>query len=104
MSLPRACHICQGVHRPGERCTVAERQRDQRRGTSTQRYGAGWGQISRQILKRDHHICQLQLPGCTGRADTVDHITARANGGPSTEDNLVAACRHCNSRKGSHTA
>ena len=101
MSLPRACHICQSVHRPGERCTVAERQRDQRRGTSTQRYGAGWGTVSRKVLARDHYVCHIcGEPG----ADTVDHLEARARGGDSTPTNLAAAHRSCNSLKGARTA
>lgn len=30
----------------------------------------------------------------------IDHAEAEASGGPSTSDNLVLACRHCNRQKG----
>ena len=30
---------------------------------------------------------------------TVDHVVAKINGGTSKDDNLVTACRSCNSRK-----
>jgi hypothetical protein len=39
--------------------------------------------------------CELKLPGCTGIADTAQHVVPIARGrgrGP-----LVPACRHCNS-------
>jgi 5-methylcytosine-specific restriction endonuclease McrA len=103
MSLPRSC-ACGSVHRPGEPCPVARASQDRKRGTSTQRYGAGWGTISRRILRRDGHVCQLRLPGCTGTATTVDHRIPRSQGGTATESNLVAACRHCNSSKGARAA
>jgi 5-methylcytosine-specific restriction endonuclease McrA len=82
--------------------TLPERQRDQRR--STERYGRGWGAISRRILRRDHFVCQLHLPGCDVIATTVDHVIARANGGLTTEANLVAACTHCTRPQGARTA
>lgn len=103
MSLPRACHVCGEIHRAGERCAVARANWEARRGNSGRRYGAGWGTISRRILKRDRYVCQLQLAGCTGRADTVDHLVPRSQGGLSTESNLAAACKRCNGRKGART-
>ena len=36
---------------------------------------------------------------CTLRATTTDHLVAKSNGGTDDDDNLVAACRPCNSRK-----
>lgn len=55
-----------------------------------------------RILARDGHACRLRLGGCTGIATTVDHVVPVAAGGPDRpdDDGLVAACRHCNSRKG----
>jgi 5-methylcytosine-specific restriction endonuclease McrA len=100
MSLPRSCHVCDGIHQPGEPCPVARVNWETKRGTATQRYGQGWAAISRRVLERDRHVCLLQLPGCTGRATTADHIVPRSQGGTHHMDNLQAACRACNSRKG----
>ncbi|MFM2078875.1 MAG: hypothetical protein RJA49_2765 [Actinomycetota bacterium] len=45
--------------------------------------------------------CALRLPGCTGYADTADHVVPVSLGGVSgDEGNLRPACRHCNSAAG----
>lgn len=49
------------------------------------------------VLERDLYVCQLKLPGCTVRATTVHHKVRHRDGGTFTEDNLEAACQHCNS-------
>jgi len=52
------------------------------------------------ILDRDLHLCQIRLAGCTRYATEVDHIIARADGGPMWDaTNLRAACKGCNSRR-----
>lgn len=43
--------------------------------------------------------CWLQLPGCTGRADTMDHIMPYGKGGTDTVKNIRPACKHCNSMR-----
>jgi 5-methylcytosine-specific restriction endonuclease McrA len=58
-----------------------------------------WWQLRRMILVRDHYLCQLQLEGCLGRADSVDHIMPRERGGASVPENLQAACMRCNRAK-----
>ncbi len=57
--------------------------------------------LSRQnIFKRDGHICQY----CGSRSElTLDHVMPRSRGGQSAWDNLVTACKSCNSRKGDGT-
>ena len=52
----------------------------------------------REIFIRDHHTCQY----CGIRAHdlTIDHVIPRSRGGQHTWDNVVAACRTCNHRKG----
>lgn len=50
------------------------------------------------------HACEY----CAGRftaekAATLDHRTPLARGGPHSLDNFAAACRSCNSRKGTKT-
>jgi 5-methylcytosine-specific restriction endonuclease McrA len=48
------------------------------------------------VLERDNYECRY----CGGPANSLDHVLPRARGGLTTEHNLVAACRSCNSRKG----
>jgi 5-methylcytosine-specific restriction endonuclease McrA len=51
-----------------------------------------------EIFRRDHYTCQY-----CGRNDvelTLDHIIPRRLGGRHSWENLVAACRACNHRKG----
>jgi 5-methylcytosine-specific restriction endonuclease McrA len=48
------------------------------------------------LLARDHHRCAY----CGRRADTVDHVVPRSRGGRHLWENVVAACRVCNGRKG----
>ena len=56
-----------------------------------------WKPIRRAVLARDGHQCQLHLPGCRHRADTVDHITDWRDGGSwFGAENLRTACRPCN--------
>jgi len=58
----------------------------------------------RNVCARDRHICAYQRPGlCQGRATTVDHVIPKAQGGPNTWENVVAACRACNHKKGNRT-
>ena len=54
----------------------------------------------KNILMRDHYQCQYC--GASGGAGelTLDHVLPRSRGGPSSWENLVAACRRCNNRKG----
>ena len=54
---------------------------------------------TRTVLARDRGICAY----CGGEADTMDHIVPRAQGGPHTWENVVAACFHCNHKKGNKT-
>ena len=57
----------------------------------------------RSVLLRDHHACQYcgAVPGSANL--TVDHIVPRRQGGETTWENVVAACRACNARKGNCT-
>lgn len=49
----------------------------------------------RGVFIRDHHTCQY----CGRGAENVDHVIPRSKGGPHEWENVVAACRRCNSRK-----
>lgn len=60
-------------------------------------YDHDWQRVRLQVLARDAHRCQIQLSGCTGRAEHVDHVIPLAEGGARLDpDNLRAACRWCN--------
>jgi hypothetical protein len=56
-------------------------------------------QVSWNVFRRDSYTCRY-----CGRNDvplTVDHLVLWENGGPSTEANLVSACKKCNKTRGS---
>lgn len=57
-------------------------------------------QWRRAVLERDHGHCQINGPGCTGRATEADHIVNVAAGGPEFDiDNGQAACETCHRAK-----
>ncbi|MGI8493563.1 MAG: HNH endonuclease [Acidimicrobiales bacterium] len=49
----------------------------------------------RAVFARDGHRCQY----CGASAENIDHVVPRSKGGLHTWDNVVAACRPCNTRK-----
>jgi len=53
----------------------------------------------RGVFLRDHSTCQY----CGRTAENVDHIHPRSRGGLHEWENVVAACRRCNSRKKDRT-
>jgi 5-methylcytosine-specific restriction endonuclease McrA len=53
----------------------------------------------RAVLVRDNFECQY----CGRPAENVDHVVPKSRGGGHTWDNVVAACRPCNSRKENRT-
>ena len=55
----------------------------------------------KNVLRRDAHTCQYC--GVKGKDLTMDHVVPRSLGGASSWDNVVAACRRCNLKKGSRT-
>lgn len=55
-----------------------------------------WPAVRLTILDRDLYVCGY----CGDRAVAVDHIIPRSRGGDSSPENLVSACKSCNSRKG----
>jgi hypothetical protein len=56
------------------------------------------GQVSWNVFLRDGFKCRYC--GCGDRPLTVDHLWLWEEGGPSTEANLVAACKKCNKARG----
>jgi 5-methylcytosine-specific restriction endonuclease McrA len=55
----------------------------------------------RTLINRDNHTCQFC--GDTEGPLTIDHVLPRSRGGGTTWENCVAACLHCNHRKGNRT-
>ena len=49
----------------------------------------------RAVFARDGHRCQY----CGASAENIDHVIPRSKGGPHSWDNVVAACRPCNTAK-----
>jgi 5-methylcytosine-specific restriction endonuclease McrA len=59
-----------------------------------------WKRIRLAVLARDGYTCAY----CGQDASTVDHVRSiKAGGDPMDMDNCVAACRRCNSSKGSRS-
>jgi 5-methylcytosine-specific restriction endonuclease McrA len=53
----------------------------------------------RAVFVRDRSTCQY----CGALAENLDHVLPRSRGGSHTWENVVAACRRCNTRKGDGT-
>jgi 5-methylcytosine-specific restriction endonuclease McrA len=66
-----------------------------RASTTARGYGWRWQRLAALVLARDRRICHY----CGGYATTVDHVVPKARGGSDTWENLVAACRSCNTSK-----
>jgi 5-methylcytosine-specific restriction endonuclease McrA len=49
----------------------------------------------RAVFARDGNRCQY----CGAAAENLDHVVPRSRGGKHTWENVVAACRSCNTRK-----
>jgi len=59
-----------------------------------------WRKIRLAVLRRDHELCRLRLPGiCTIHATEVHHVHGRAITGDDPRF-LVAACSACNNKLG----
>lgn len=54
--------------------------------------------VSQRVFKRDGYKCRYC--GNDETPLTVDHLVCWEEGGPSTEENLVSACRRCNKTRG----
>ena len=57
----------------------------------------------KNILLRDRYTCQYCGVQPGPEELTIDHVLPRSQGGLTTWDNVVTACRECNHRKGGRT-
>jgi 5-methylcytosine-specific restriction endonuclease McrA len=57
----------------------------------------------KNILIRDGNVCQYCGTRFLSSELELEHVIPRAQGGGSTWENLVAACRKCNARKADRT-
>ncbi len=57
----------------------------------------------RALLVRDRYTCQYCGVQPGRQHLTIDHVIPRSRGGKTTWDNVVAACKKCNSKKGNKT-
>jgi 5-methylcytosine-specific restriction endonuclease McrA len=55
----------------------------------------------RNVFRRDNHSCQFC--GKVGGDLTLDHVVPRSRGGKNSWENIVTACRECNSKKRDRT-
>ncbi len=55
----------------------------------------------RNVFRRDRYTCQYC--GRSGVELTLDHVVPKSRGGRTTWENLVTACRTCNTKKGNRT-
>lgn len=63
-------------------------------------YGAAWQRLRKEILIRDHHLCQpCMAKGRPTQATEVDHIKPKAKGGTDEPRNLRAICKDCHRDK-----
>lgn len=57
----------------------------------------------KNILVRDKYTCQYCSGVFSDRTLTLDHVLPKSRGGSSRWENLVTACRKCNSKKADRT-
>lgn len=66
-------------------------------------YGISLPVSRRALLVRDRYTCQY-CGAQPGRSDlTIDHVYPKSRGGATTWENVVAACKRCNGKKGNRT-
>ena len=56
----------------------------------------------KNIILRDENQCQYCRERFKEADLTIDHVIPRSKGGKNQWDNVVAACKPCNQKKGSH--
>lgn len=57
----------------------------------------------KNILIRDKYTCQYCKETLSERSLTIDHIIPKSKGGSSRWENLITACKKCNTKKADKT-
>lgn len=98
----RAC-TCGHLH-PGH-CPTKTRARDKRRGTRQQRgLDNHWLRLAAQAIRRQPFCSYCGTTGSRDNPLTGDHRHPRSKGGSArTANDIIVACRSCNSSRGDRT-
>jgi 5-methylcytosine-specific restriction protein A len=75
-----------------------ERGRD-RKTTAERGYGASWQRLAKEVVTAQPWCTYCGTEGDPSNPLTADHFIPKALGGTDDRDNLVTACRRCNSAK-----
>ena len=62
----------------------------------------GTHQQRHYVLNRDSYACRYCQCAITMETANLDHVSPHKYGGPTSVDNLVAACQRCNKAKGNN--
>lgn len=68
---------------------------------TTQKKGVKFSRVN--VYQRDKFCCQYCGRKFPMAQLSYDHVVPRANGGRTIWENIVTACRRCNSKKDNHT-
>jgi hypothetical protein len=88
-TLTRRSPLPRSTWHPGPRKHIAKRSRRQ---AAEDR---AWSKIKPELFAECGGLCQLKLPGCTGKAVDLHHRFPKGRGGLSVKANGVPGCRHC---------
>ena len=100
--MQRPCLGCGALIGSGSRCRLCKRVRDRSRlraRTTERGYGAAWQALARQVIEAQPSCTYCGTEGDPSNPLTADHFVPKALGGTDDRDNLVTACRRCNSAK-----
>lgn len=86
--------------RRGKPPTRGKGPQRKKRGVGRPKYlHPAWRALRGEVLDRDDHRCQLRLPGCTGTAKTVHHLSYGRGRGVKrllvSPNLLLSACWSC---------
>lgn len=88
---PGRCPACKRKH---------QRERDQLRGSSSQRgYGAAWRKLRAAVIQAQPYCTFCGHTGSTDNPLSVDHIKPRVEGGTDDPSNLRVLCLAHNRRR-----
>jgi hypothetical protein len=96
-----ACFHATLEPKPDRRRANSALRRARKRGVDSEKV------VPSTVFERDRYICHIckrpidkRLSGLSPRGATLDHVIPLSAGGPHTYENIKAAHRRCNERKG----